>query len=250
MKRCVSRSIEGVDCPDAWYLKGVTTADEVVSALVGSTLLSLSRLGKLLRVTTAKPSGATAIVGLRFGMTGRPVVDGAAAIEDLLYTSNDYRENWVRFRIRFAGGGSFEMVDPRRLGGVELEPIERLGIDVGAVTPTTLRVALLSARGPIKGALLDQMRVAGIGNLIVDEVLWQCGIAPARPVPDLEQGELDLLARTIASTFKTLLKRGGSHLGDHMPERHRLGCCPKDGTAFSRATVGGRTTYWCPVHQR
>ena len=46
-----------------------------------------------------------------------------------------------------------------------------------------------------------------------------------------------------------LLARGGSHTGDLMEERRPGGHCPRDGAALARATVGGRTTWWCPAHQ-
>jgi formamidopyrimidine-DNA glycosylase len=49
---------------------------------------------------------------------------------------------------------------------------------------------------------------------------------------------------------RQLLERGGSHTGDLMPQRFAGGNCPKDGTPLLRRTVGGRTTFSCPKHQR
>ena len=54
----------------------------------------------------------------------------------------------------------------------------------------------------------------------------------------------------IRSTVRTLFRRGGSHTGDLQSERHRGGHCPRDGAVLLRRTVGGRTTYSCPAHQR
>ena len=54
----------------------------------------------------------------------------------------------------------------------------------------------------------------------------------------------------IANEMQTLGRRGGSHTGDHMPAREPGGHCPRDGAEMLRRTVGGRTTYSCPVHQR
>ena len=96
---------------------------------------------------------------------------------------------------------------------------------------------------------MDQERLAGVGNLLADEVLWRAGLAPGRrtPLSDDEQAELH---KAVRSTLRRLSRRGGSHMGDLMAERGAGGRCPRDGTELVRSTVGGRTTYWCPTHQK
>ena len=142
------------------------------------------------------------------------------------------------------------MIDPRRLGGVELDPdLDRLGPDAARVSTDELAAALARTGRPLKAALLDQSLVAGVGNLICDETLSRVGISPQRPAKELERSEVVALARRIRSTVSMLDRRGGSHLGDLQDERHRGGVCPRDGAPLERAEVGGRTTYWCPVHQ-
>ncbi len=91
--------------------------------------------------------------------------------------------------------------------------------------------------------------MAGIGNLIADEVLWRAGLSPQRAATSLSPAELKRLHRHLGRTLSDLTERGGSHLGDLMDERHPGGVCPKDGSPLERTTVGGRTTWWCPVHQ-
>jgi formamidopyrimidine-DNA glycosylase len=244
---CVGLVVASVSAPDDWYLKHGTTAASL-SVLVGCSVAEFTRTGKLLRAHMSDGS----VLGLRFGMTGRPVINQTAAIGDLLYTSNGYKSEWVRFALTFTDGSAFEMVDPRRLGGVELDPVEKLGPDLSTLTLSELQRALSNTKAPLKAALLQQDRVAGIGNLLVDEILWQCSLAPTRVASELSVGEQKLLAQTIRSTFTKLLKRGGSHLGDHVAQRFRGGVCTRrgcDGARFERETVGGRTTYWCPAHQ-
>ncbi len=102
----------------------------------------------------------------------------------------------------------------------------------------------------LKARLLDQARVAGLGNLLVDDVLWRAGFDPAREAGGLDESEIDELAQSIAVTLEELGRRGGSHTGELQPERHADGHCPRDGAALQRRTVGGRTTYSCPEHQR
>jgi formamidopyrimidine-DNA glycosylase len=143
------------------------------------------------------------------------------------------------------------MRDPRRLGGVSLDPDERaLGVDAAAVRPAQLRDALAGSAAPLKARLMDQARLAGVGNLIADEVLYRASLDPARPAGSLDPAEVRRLHRHLRATIDELLERGGSHLGDLIPARGPGGTCPRDGTPLLRRTVGGRTTWSCPVHQR
>jgi formamidopyrimidine-DNA glycosylase len=102
----------------------------------------------------------------------------------------------------------------------------------------------------VKARLLDQRRVAGLGNLLTDEVLWRAGIAPRRASSSLDGEDVRRLAKEVRATIRLLTARGGSHTGDLQEQRHRDGRCPRDGSELRRETVGGRTTYWCPAHQR
>ena len=196
----------------------------------------------------AGPVGPT--LGLRFGMTGRLLVDGRAGVDQLLYSSLREEERWDRLIVRFEDGGDMRMRDPRRLGGVELEPDEaRLGPDARSLTLGQLRAALARSAAPVKARLMDQGRLAGAGNLITDEALWRAGLAPVRPAGSLSAAELRRLHRGLRSTIEDLMTKGGSHTGKLLPERRPGGRCPRDGAELVRATVGGRTTWWCPRHQ-
>lgn len=95
---------------------------------------------------------------------------------------------------------------------------------------------------------MDQARLAGVGNLLADESLWRAGLDPSRRDP-LTEAELHVWHKALRATLLQLGRRGGSHMGDLMEERHAGGRCPKDGAALRTATVGGRTTWWCPLHQ-
>lgn len=242
----VGRTIAMVRAPDAWYLKHGTTAAELGSLLPGRTVTAARRTGKLLLLDTDGPT-----IGLRFGMTGRLIVDGEAPIERLEYSSNRLDDAWVRFALGFEPTGELRVVDPRRLGGVELDPDEsRLGIDAAQLRPAQLRVLLSASRAPLKAWLLDQGRVAGVGNLLADEALWRAGLDPARPARSLTPAEVRRLHRHLERTIADLSARGGSHTGDLHVARARGATCPRDGAPLERRTIGGRTTYSCPRHQR
>jgi formamidopyrimidine-DNA glycosylase len=245
--RAVGRGISSVDAPDAWYLKRGLTAAALDVALPGHRFTTARRRGKLLLLDT---DGDGPTLALHLGMSGRVLIDGQAAGDPLIYGSNRENPLWHRFGLRFEDGGSLYLRDPRRLGAVELDPDEdRLGPDALDITRAELDRLVTRSRAPLKAVLMDQSRVAGLGNLMTDEVLWRAGLDPARPANSLNGRERARLHRAIARTVATLLERGGSHMGDHMSERFPGGRCPKDGTPLERRTVGGRTTYSCPRHQ-
>ena len=97
---------------------------------------------------------------------------------------------------------------------------------------------------------MDQRRLAGLGNLLTDEILWRAGLSPGRPGRLAVRPRASRLAATVRSTVAELTERGGSHTGELQPARRRDGHCPRDGAPLRRETMGGRTTYWCPSHQR
>ena len=246
--RALGRPIAKVHADDAWYLKGGLDGRSLRAALRRREFTAARRIGKLLILDTSNDGPS---LGLRFGMSGRLLVDGAAALTDLIYASNRELEKWDRFGVTFADGGSMVIRDPRRLGGVLLDPPEvRLGPDARTITPAQLRDALGSSAAPLKVRLMDQARVAGVGNLIADEALWRAGLDPTRPAGSLTPAELRRLHRHLRASVEDLIERGGSHTGDFLPHRRAGESCPKDGTPLVRRTVGGRTTWSCPQHQR
>jgi len=244
----LGRPIVAVDAPDAWFLKNGTTAGTVTAALVGRSFVADRRRGKLLLLDTSD-EGPT--VGLRFGMTGMLELDGVDALGDLQYGSRRRDPAWDRFVVHFDRGGALRLRDARRLGGVELDPDEeRLGPDAASVGAAELGRILAGSAAPLKARLMDQARLAGLGNLLTDEILWRAGIDPARSAGSLTPVEVRRLHRHLRRTLDELGARGGSHTGDLQEARHRGSVCPRDGAALERRTIGGRTTYSCPAHQR
>src|SRR3954447_23941412 len=167
-ERALGRRIASIEASDAWFLKRGTTSQVLSSVLVGRSFSAARRVGKLMLMDIT--DGPT--LGLRFGMTGHLLVDDATGVGDLQYSSHRLLAGWDRFVVRFDDGGDLRINDPRRLGGVELEPDEgRLGPDAGRITYRELDAALATSTAPLKARLMDQHRVAGLGNLLTDEIL-------------------------------------------------------------------------------
>ena len=244
-ERACGRPIAGVIADDGWFLKGRTTAAALASELTGAVFTRVDRVGKLLIART----GSGTSLGFRFGMTGRLIVDGVAPIDQLLYSSDRDLSTWDRFQIRFVDGGTLVVRDPRRLGGVELEPdASKLGVDATRITVRHLEAALRSGAS-LKSVLLDQHKIAGIGNLLADEMLWQAGLRPQRSARSLSSGDVRSLHAGIGRTLRLLTRRGGSHTGDFMDHRRHGALCPRDGGPIRHESVAGRSTWWCEHHQ-
>ena len=248
--RALNREIAKVHAPDTWFLKRGLTPGLARSILPGLRLTAARRRGKLLLVDTAASRVEGPVLAMHLGMSGRILVDGEAAGDPLLYAANGDKPAWRRFGLHFADGGTLYLRDPRRLGAVELDPDEeRLGPDAASVDLKYVRGLLERSTAPVKAVLMDQSRIAGLGNLLVDEVLFRAGVDPARVAATLIDDEQRRVARAISVTIRTLGRRGGSHTGDHMIARQPGAMCPRDGAPMLRRTVGGRTTYSCSLHQ-
>jgi formamidopyrimidine-DNA glycosylase len=244
-RSALHRPIGSVDVDDRQPM-----ASELRSVLPGAVFDRAERVGK---VVVLELRGASAgALGLHFGMTGRLVVDGRAAIAELEYGSGRDDGAWDRLAIRFVDGGVLRVNDPRRWARFVLDPaLDRLGPDFLTVTADHLAAAFARRRTPVKAALLDQSVVAGYGNMCVDEVLWQIGLSPLTPARDVSPSTIRRLVEFAPPHLRKMLARGGSHRGTIDPEvRATVPPCPRDGAPMRREQVGGRTTIWCPTHQR
>jgi formamidopyrimidine-DNA glycosylase len=111
------------------------------------------------------------------------------------------------------------------------------------------------ARSPLKAVLLDQDFFIGVGNWMADEILWRAKLHPRRAAGRLSAAEERALWKTIRFVCIGALRIVAKDFSDPPPSwlfRHRWekgGRCPKDGSELKRATIGGRTTAWCPKCQ-
>jgi formamidopyrimidine-DNA glycosylase len=243
--RALRRRIVAV-VDDDTYVCRPHAPGEIAAALQGRELTAVHRRGKTMWVET--DGGAGPVLGLHLGMAGRIVVDDHEAGDP-----PPAREGagWDRFTLRFADGGALHLRDKRRLGRAVLHPrVEALGPDALDVGRDEFRERVGRSTAPIKARLMNQAVIAGVGNLLADEILWQARLHPLRPAAELGSDELDTLYRATRAVVKRSVRRGGAHTGDLNPHRRPGGRCPRCGAELERARVGGRTTWWCPVEQR
>ena len=231
LERVVGREIVAVDDRDT-YVCRPHAPGEMAAALVGHRLVETFRRGKFL---WAETDGGPQL-GLHLGMAGSLAVDEAPA-------------PWDRFALEFADG-RLALRDRRRLGRAVLEPdFSHVGPDAAEVGREEFRARVGRGSAPLKARLLDQGVVAGVGNLLADEILWRARLSPRRPADELSTAELDVLRRAVRAAIRHAVKHGGAHAGHFTPHRERGGRCPRCRTELERATIGGRTTFWCPSCQ-
>ena len=251
---------------------GVPDADEFVcrphspgelrAALTGRTLTAAHRRGKAIWCETSGLDGAAGpggdlgpILGIHLGMNGRIVAtskDGwmAEGGDPPGRDAQPRKAAWDRFTLEFADGGRMALFDKRRLARIQLNPvIDRLGPDAGEVGPAEFRALITKGTIAVKARLLDQTKIAGIGNLLADEILWQAKIAPATPVNRLRTRDADRLYKAMRSVLESAAAQGGAHTGDVIAARHPGGSCPRCGAEMVHGTVGGRSTWWCSREQ-
>jgi formamidopyrimidine-DNA glycosylase len=256
-RAALGREIVDIDDSDT-YVTRPHRPGEIRAALVGRQLTAAHRRGKSMWFDTSGAGGSTAAgpaLGIHLGMSGKIVIaDGRGdEIEGGDYwergrATGDHR--FSRFSLTFADGGSLLLVDPRRLGRVRLDPpVEALGPDAREITRAQFRAAFARGTAPVKARLLDQTAIAGIGNLLADQVLWQAKIHPARPVGELDQAEVDRLYRAVRRSVESAVADGGVHSLPILKFRSADTPCPRCGAPMVHGKVVGRTTWWCSREQ-
>lgn len=243
--RALEREIAAVDDTDT-YVCRPHAPGEIAAALVGLRLTAAHRQGKSMWVET----DGGPVLGLHLGMAGRIVVDDDAAGDYVRDGGLRHEPVWDRFTVRFSDGGVLHLRDKRRLGRAVLNPdLSRLGPDAAEVDRDAFRARVGRGDAPLKARIMDQAVIAGVGNLLADETLWRAGLDPRQPAGSLTVEELDRLRRELRAATRRAIERGGVHTGELIEHRRRDGLCPRCGTPLQRATIGGRTTYWCPHDQ-
>jgi formamidopyrimidine-DNA glycosylase len=234
------RRVRHVHVLDRGILRN-TTARTLGRQLTGHRFRGPRRHGKWLILPT---DGPTLLV--HSGMTGHPyyAADGAepAGYERLVLSLDK---------------GELRYADLRKLRGVWLAAGEddiadvmgRQGPDALGIGLRAFREALSGRHGGLKPTLMDQAVIAGLGNLLTDEICWRARMRPTRPVADLGADDVKRLHTAMNRVLRTSVRHG------RVPglPRWLTGArdepdpsCPRCGRRLTHGRVGGRTSVWCP----
>ena len=248
----IGRVIQGIEV----YWDGMVKylpVKEFLSQVVGQQIVGLARRGKYLFFHL---SGGDVLV-MHMKMTG-----------SLLVNPSDTR--FTRAVLHLDKGIDVHFWDPRKFGKMWLEKdssavIKELGPEPldADFTPQVLACILHGRKSPVKAVLLDQSRIAGIGNMYADEALFMAKVHPEKQAGKLTKPEIKRLHTAIRSVLLKALNLKGASIRNYIrPDgtpgtahdefnvAHGMGkTCPVCGSPIQRLVVRGRGTYICPECQ-
>lgn len=232
---------------------------EFAGALAGQTMRSVERRGKFIRIVM---DDLVLVSHLR--MEGRYGV----------YRSDEPVETHTHVIFHFTDGTELRYKDVRQFGTMDIfapgeewtmPPLNKLGLEPLGETFTlqALRDALGKRTTKLKPLLLDQAYVVGLGNIYVDEALFQAGLHPERTAESLKPAEWSRLYDAIRDTLGRAVEAGGSSIKSYVNGQGEMGMfqhsllaygrggepCSTCGTTIEKFVVGGRGTHICPKCQ-
>ncbi|MGI6611528.1 MAG: bifunctional DNA-formamidopyrimidine glycosylase/DNA-(apurinic or apyrimidinic site) lyase [Limnochordia bacterium] len=250
----LNRSVTSVEVFWEKTLAGIAPVD-LRSHLVSARFTGAARRGKFLGLQLDETSYL--VVHLR--MTGRLSV----------HPVQMPRDGHLRLAIGLDNAHELRFVDQRKFGRVFWAQDEAQWVSIADVgieplspgfTPEALATILQGRKMQIKAALLDQRRIAGLGNIYCDESLFRASLHPQRSCGELNSSEVERLWLAIQSSLMTALENGGTTLRDFMDGDGQPGAnqhhllvygragepCLRCGSVLERLKVAGRGTTFCP----
>jgi len=257
--RILNQTIEDVEVRASRLIQPLS-AQEFATILVGQILRDIDRRGKYL---IFKLSQNDLVVHLR--MEGRFFIKPKSA--DI-----DKHEHVIFY---FTNNTTLRFHDVRKFGTFEIMPkgqgthakgIRKLGPEPGdpSLTADYLKAKLQSSLRPVKSLLLDQTIIAGLGNIYVDEVLYEARIHPTRPGKTLQESDFDNLCKISQRIITEAVRLGGTTIRSYVSSLGVTGRfqnqlkvhtlvgepCQTCQTPIVKIRVGGRGTYLCPTCQK
>jgi formamidopyrimidine-DNA glycosylase len=270
--RGVDARVRGDRIVEAWFGSHrepfKTPAARQAKILQGAEILKVYRVGKHivcdlgLAAEQAKAALAqvTAQWIVHLGMTGR-----------LLVTTPDAPvAKHTHARLGLASGRELRFVDPRRFGRLELLELGRTqafsapGKEPLSIGSQDFAKLFKGRRLSIKGALLNQGLLSGVGNIYADESLFRAGIRPRRPAGRLTRAELERLRLAVREVLRHAIRLDGSSVSDYVDADGEKGFfqlehfvylrtglqCRRCKTPIRRILIAGRGTHYCPQCQK
>ena len=233
---------------------------QLTDRLVGRTFQSIRRRAKYLLLDT--DGGGALLVHL--GMSGRVSVVPA----------HTQLPAHTHLRVELDDGRELRLTDPRRFGFAvwldhQDEPadpsLSHLGVEpLSGALPDQLPALLATRRAPIKGLLMDQRLVVGIGNIYATEALYRARIRPTRAGGSVARRRVRQLAEVVETVLHEAIAQGGTTLRDFADPDGSQGYfalrldaygragqpCRRCGGRLRSDVVAGRSTVWCGRCQR
>jgi len=237
----------------------VPLAPDFAARLTGRRFVGMQRHGKF--ILAPLDDGRLWLVHL--GMSGRLTLGHPERTE--------MRHDHVVLRLD--DGRLLTYNDPRRFGRLAVIMPDKVAVETvpgvdalsARLTPDFLHASTRRhRRTTVKALLMDQREIAGLGNIYVNEILFQAGVRPRRRAGRLTRAESARLVEATRAVLARAIARGGSSISDYRDGFERIGSyqdehqvygragepCPRCGTAVRSCIVTGRSTFYCPRCQR
>ena len=240
------------------------TPRRVATALAATEITAVTRRAKRLIITT----NTTYSIIVQLGMTGTFRIT----------PTNQPRPPHSHWSLKLSDSRYLQFIDPRRFGRVWLldyldptnpDPI-MLAAGLGKLGPEPFDINplqfqnLLSSIRPIKSLLLDQTRIAGLGNIYADESLFAANIHPATLANQIDKPSANRLLRAIKTTLRRAITHGGTTFSDFRNPYGDPGRflnmlrvyqrtsqpCKRCKTPIDRLVISGRSSHFCPNCQK
>ena len=266
-------TVEELEVLDPRWCRPMTPG-ELERMVREATVEGLGRRGKYLLLGL---DGARTLV-MHLRMTGNLVlVDDESKLDPsegrrLYEGERSASERHLRARFRLGDGRELWFTDPRRFGEAFLIDDDRLearfaklGVEPLSDDFTAEHLGAMAAgrTAPLKSFLLDQSRLAGVGNIYADEALFRARLHPLSPAGSMKPAHLEALREGVVAALEAGIDGGGASIDDYRDGRGEKGKmqeeflvhtregepCPRCGAAIARIVVSGRSTYYCPSCQ-
>ncbi len=246
---CLQKIIKQIMVNDTKIIRDISF-DNFKKALIGNSFADAQRRGKYL-VISLSPSNKKLI--FHFAMTG-----------SLAYaTKKNFAIRFSAAEFVFQDESALYFISIRRFEKIwlvndidDIPSIKKLGPDALKISSKTFIDIMAKNRlKNVKTLLMDQKKIAGIGNEYSDEILYQAQVDPRHHIKDLSQNQLRAIYKKMHAvlTYAIKVRIEGRQFGKSYLQAHRRRdmVCPKNKYhKLEKITIGGRTTYLCPAEQR
>jgi len=254
------KTIAGVEIREEMIIGYPEDPEEFREGLLERKITAMGRRGKYLILELN--SNLQLIIHLR--MTGKL----------LLKMREEEIESHTHVILRFKEGVDLRFNNVRKFGRMYLidrDSPEKAGGFAGLgpeplsseFSPEVFRKILKRSGRAIKALLLDQKKIAGLGNIYADEALYRASIHPARPADELSREEMDKLYQSIDQVLKAGIKFSGTSFSDYVNALGEAGSfqerlmvygrdgekCPRCSCQINKDRIASRSTHYCPECQ-
>jgi len=286
----LQKNLPGKKIEDVWVgwkklIKNPKTEALFKKELIGKKFLNAKRVGKNILINL---SGNTTLL-IHQKMTGHMLYgkwskNGSdwLSIEEGPHKEDPYNR-FIRLIFFLSNGKHLALCDMRKFAKVLIWPTDRMAElkDINKLGPDPTEKSFdfkkfkevlknpkdksRARNGKIKFVLMDQNVIAGIGNIYADEILWAAGVHPFRETKKLTETELKNIFKNIKPILQKSIKARGTSSSDFRDASGKRGnfqkflkvyqkkgekCAKKDGGIIERVKSNGRSSHFCPIHQK